>query len=56
MEAVVVAFDRDLGGDLKFKPIAHGESGRLSLVEQTIVKASAIAEAVSVGGEGEPGD
>jgi len=56
VEAVVVAFDGDLGGDLKFKPIAHGEGGRLGLVQQTIVKAGAIAEAVTVGGEGEPGD
>jgi hypothetical protein len=53
---VVVAFDRDLGGDLKFKPIAHGEGGRLGLAQQTIVKAGAVAQAVSVGGEGEPGD
>jgi hypothetical protein len=33
MEAVVVAFDRDLGGDLELEAIAHGECGRLSLVE-----------------------
>jgi hypothetical protein len=56
MEAVVVAFDWDLGGDLKFKAIAHGEGGRLGLAQQTIIKAGAIAQAVSVGGEGEPGD
>jgi hypothetical protein len=33
MEAVVVAFDWDLGGDLKLEAIAHGERGRLGLVE-----------------------
>jgi hypothetical protein len=51
-----VVFDWDLWIDLEIEAVAHGEGGRLGLAQQTIVKAGAVTEAVTVGVEGESGD